>query len=67
MVQIQVREYVLIFHRLHGEVMAAIGMLVAATAKSPMQFTAGLAIAGWGGGFCQMYAEASLSLTEWDV
>lgn len=29
-------------------------MLVAATAKSPEQLTAGLAIAGFGGGFCQM-------------
>lgn len=34
--------------------MAALGMLIAATAQSPAQFTAGLAIAGWGGGFCQM-------------
>ena len=34
--------------------MAALGMLISATAKSPAQFTAGLAIAGWGGGFCQM-------------
>ena len=41
-------------NRLYGEVMAAIGMLIAATSKSPEQFTAGLAIAGWGGGFCQM-------------
>lgn len=39
---------------LYGEVMAAVGMLIAATAKSPEQLTAGLAIAGWGGGFCQM-------------
>ncbi|KAK5169763.1 uncharacterized protein LTR77_005741 [Saxophila tyrrhenica] len=34
--------------------MAALGMLISATAKESMQFTAGLAIAGWGGGFCQM-------------
>lgn len=40
--------------RLFGEVTAAVGMLVAATAKSPEQLTAGLAIAGFGGGFCQM-------------
>jgi MFS family permease len=40
---------------LYGEVMASIGMLITATAKGPEQFTAGLAIAGWGGGFCQMY------------
>ncbi|KXL44413.1 hypothetical protein M433DRAFT_166556 [Acidomyces richmondensis BFW] len=39
---------------LFGEVTAAAGMLVAATAKSPEQLTAGLAIAGFGGGFCQM-------------
>ncbi|EME77273.1 uncharacterized protein MYCFIDRAFT_42500 [Pseudocercospora fijiensis CIRAD86] len=37
-----------------GEVAAAVGMLVSATAKSPQQMTAGLAIAGFGGGFCQM-------------
>ncbi|TKA74991.1 hypothetical protein B0A55_02646 [Friedmanniomyces simplex] len=37
-----------------GEVLAALGMLLSATAKSPEQFTAGLAIAGFGGGFCQM-------------
>lgn len=41
-------------HRLFGEVAAALGMLVAATSKSPEQLTAGLAIAGFGGGFCQM-------------
>jgi hypothetical protein len=58
---------VLTLPRLYGEVMAAVGMLVAATAKSPAQFTAGLAIAGWGGGFCQMYAKAFLILTARDV
>ncbi len=41
-------------NRLFGEVLAALGMLVSATAKSPEQLTAGLAIAGFGGGFCQM-------------
>ncbi|KAK0938558.1 hypothetical protein LTR29_009872 [Friedmanniomyces endolithicus] len=40
--------------RLCGEVLAALGMLLSATAKGPEQFTAGLAIAGFGGGFCQM-------------
>ncbi|KAK3679198.1 hypothetical protein LTR78_000759 [Recurvomyces mirabilis] len=39
---------------LFGEVMAALGMTVSATAKSSEQFTAGLALAGFGGGFCQM-------------
>ncbi|KAF7187779.1 Trichothecene efflux pump TRI12 [Pseudocercospora fuligena] len=39
---------------LFGEVAAAVGMLISATAKSPEQMTAGLAIAGFGGGFCQM-------------
>jgi MFS family permease len=34
--------------------MAALGMLIAATAHDPKQFTAGLAVAGFGGGFCQM-------------
>ncbi|OQN98125.1 hypothetical protein B0A48_15957 [Cryoendolithus antarcticus] len=37
-----------------GEVLASVGMLVSATAKSPELFTAGLAVAGFGGGFCQM-------------
>ncbi|KAK4891378.1 hypothetical protein LTR27_010032 [Elasticomyces elasticus] len=39
---------------LFGEVAAAVGMIVSATAHSAEQFTAGLAIAGFGGGFCQM-------------
>ena len=34
--------------------MASVGMLICATSKTPIQFTAGLAIAGFGGGFCQM-------------
>ncbi|KAK4496022.1 hypothetical protein PRZ48_013291 [Zasmidium cellare] len=39
---------------LFGEVAAAVGMLISATSKSSEQMTAGLAIAGFGGGFCQM-------------
>lgn len=41
-------------NRLFGEVLASVGMVISASAKSPEQFTAGLAIAGFGGGFCQM-------------
>lgn len=40
--------------RLFGEALAAIGMLISATAQSTQHFTAGLAIAGFGAGFCQM-------------
>lgn len=43
--------------------MAAVGMLITATAKGPEQFTAGLAIAGWGGGFCQMYTHTQLPMS----
>lgn len=39
---------------LFGHVMCCVGFLVTATAKSTQQFTAGLAIGGFGGGFAQM-------------
>ncbi|KAF2815732.1 MFS general substrate transporter [Mytilinidion resinicola] len=39
---------------LFGNVTCCVGFLVTATSKGPAQFTAGLAITGFGGGFCQM-------------
>ena len=39
---------------LFGNLACMVGMLVSATAKTHEQFIAGLAIAGFGGGACQM-------------
>ncbi|KAF2840344.1 MFS general substrate transporter [Patellaria atrata CBS 101060] len=39
---------------LAGNIFCCIGFLISATANGPAQFTAGIAIAGFGGGFCQM-------------
>ncbi|KAF2664301.1 MFS general substrate transporter [Microthyrium microscopicum] len=39
---------------LFGNAMCCVGFLVIGTAKGPTQFTAGLAITGFGAGFCQM-------------
>lgn len=39
---------------LFGNVLACLGFIVTATAKSSEQFTAGLAITGFAGGACQM-------------
>jgi len=39
---------------LAGHVLCCIGFIVTAAAKGSNQFTAGLAITGFGGGFCQM-------------
>lgn len=39
---------------LFGNVICCVGYLIAATAKGSEQFTAGLAICGFGAGFCQM-------------
>lgn len=39
---------------LFGEVVSAAGMLIAATSNNTQQLTAGLAVAGFGAGFCQV-------------
>ncbi|KAF2404505.1 MFS general substrate transporter [Trichodelitschia bisporula] len=39
---------------LAGNVICCLGFILSATAKEPMQFTAGLAVTGFGGGACQM-------------
>ncbi|KAF1990401.1 MFS general substrate transporter [Aulographum hederae CBS 113979] len=39
---------------LFGNCACCVGFIIAATAKEHMQFTAGIAITGFGGGFCQM-------------
>jgi MFS family permease len=37
-----------------GHVLCCVGFIISAASKGPTQFTAGLAICGFGGGFCQM-------------
>ena len=39
---------------LAGNAICCVGFLVSATSHGPTQFIAGLAITGFGGGFCQM-------------
>ena len=39
---------------LFGNVVCCVGFIITATSTGPTQFTAGLAITGFGGGFCQV-------------